>query len=225
MQVRSLSRQPWRRSSISGAAGPYPAGCGCKSRRLHQFRRGLRSKRGMPRQPLRQKWREMVTTRSAVTSYHLRSVAQQTTQLPHMEKIAGAIPARAPIFHPGVAEQQLRRAVNALPRRATEVQVLPPRPISFRQSVGSDVSQWYWEERSATLRAGSILCGRGETAYAPAREAGGRKPVRVQFPPSAPFSRRGWNSRHSGLKPRWTFGSVPVQPRPPRPIMRLCVEQ
>jgi hypothetical protein len=95
----------------------------------------------------------------------------------------------------------------------------------FRQSVGSDVSQWYWEERSATLRAGSILCGRGETAYAPAREAGGRKPMRVQFPPPAPISRRGWNSRHGGLKPRWTLGSVPVQFRPPRSIMRPCVEQ
>ena len=33
-----------------------------------------------------------------------------------------------------------------------------------------------------------FLCGRGETAYAPAREAGGRKPVRVQFPPPAPIS-------------------------------------
>ena len=49
-------------------------------------------------------------------------------------------------------------------------QVLPPRPILFRQSVGSDVSQWYWEERSATLRAGSILCGRGGTS----RRAGPR---------------------------------------------------
>ena len=133
------------------------------------------------------------------------------------------IPPEPPFFR-GVAEQQLQRAVNASPLRAAEVQVLPPRPILFRQSVGSDVSQWYWEERSATLRAGSILCGRGETAYAPAREAGGRKPVRVQFPPSVPFSRRGWNSRHSGLKPRWTLGSVPVQPRSPRPLLRPCVE-
>ena len=51
----------------------------------------------------------------------------------------------------------MQRAVNASPSRAAEVQVLPPRPILFRQSVGSDVSQWYWEERSATLRAGSIF--------------------------------------------------------------------
>ena len=58
------------------------------------------------------------------------------------------IPPEPPFFR-GVAEQQLLRAVNASPLRATKVQVLPPRPILFRQSVGSDVSQWYWEERSA----------------------------------------------------------------------------
>lgn len=64
----------------------------------------------------------------------------------------------------------MQRAVNAPSSRATEVQFLPPRPVSFRQSVGSDVSQWYWEERSATLRAGSNLCGRGGTS----RRAGPR---------------------------------------------------
>lgn len=65
-----------------------------------------------------------------------------------------------------------------------------------------------------------------ELADAPARGAVGRKPMRVQLPPPAPlYSRRGWNSRHDGLKPRWTSGSVPVQPRPSRPLMRPCVEQ
>ena len=105
------------------------------------------------------------------------------------------IPPEPPFFR-GVAEQQLQRAVNASPQRAAEVQVLPPRPILFRQSVGSDVSQWYWEERSAILRAGSILCGRGGTVDATARDVVGRKPMGVRFPPSAPFlSRRGWNKQ------------------------------
>jgi hypothetical protein len=54
-----------------------------------------------------------------------------------------------------------------------------------------------------------------ELADAPAREAVGRKPVRVQLPPPAPLlSRRGWNSRHGGLKPRRTLrvraGATPV---------------
>ena len=59
------------------------------------------------------------------------SMAQQTAQLPHKEKVAGANPARAPIFR-SVAEQQLRRAVNALPLRATKVRVLPLRPICIQ---------------------------------------------------------------------------------------------
>lgn len=45
-----------------------------------------------------------------------------------------------------------------------------------------------------------------ELADAPARGAVGRKPMRVQLPPPAPlYSRRGWNRRHGGLKPRRTL--------------------
>ena len=58
----------------------------------------------------------------------LGSMAQQAAQLPHKEKVAGANPARAPIFR-SVAEQQLRRAVTALPSGATKVRVLPLRPF------------------------------------------------------------------------------------------------
>lgn len=125
----------------------------------------------------------------------------------------------------GVAEQQLQRAVNAPPSRAAEVQVLPPRPILFRQSVGSDVSQWYWEERSATLRAGSILCGRGGTS----RRAGPRSRRAQAHEGATPSVRTNFRGvvgteDTAGLNPAGPSGSVPVQPRPPRPIMRPCVE-
>lgn len=120
----------------------------------------------------------------------------------------------------------MQRAVNAPPSRAPEVQVLSPRPILFRQSVGSDASQWYWEERSATLRAGSILCGRGGTS----RRAGPRSRRAQAHEGATPsartnFSRRGWNSRHGGPKPRWTksvrAGATPAVAT----ILRPCLEQ
>ena len=67
----------------------------------------------------------------------------------------GCEPRPSPPFFRDVAEQQLQRAVNAPSSRTAEVQVLPSRPC--RQSVGSDASRWYREERSASLRAGSIF--------------------------------------------------------------------
>ena len=38
------------------------------------------------------------------------------------------------------------------------------------------------------------------------------------------FSRRGVISKHGGLKIRWASSPVPVQLRPPRPILRPCVK-
>jgi hypothetical protein len=46
------------------------------------------------------------------------------------------------------------------------------------------------------------FCGRGGTGYAPGRESGERKLVRVQVPPPAPISsRRGWNGDTVDSKP------------------------
>ena len=53
---------------------------------------------------------------------------------------AGANPARAPLFR-SVAEQQLQRAVTALPSGATKVRVLPLRPFCI-QPVDSDGLPW-----------------------------------------------------------------------------------
>lgn len=69
---------------------------------------------------------------------------------------------------------------------------------------------------------GSILCERGGIAYAPARDAGERKLMRVRLPPFAPIFRGVVGIRiHSGLKIRWASTPVPVRVRPPRP--RGCV--
>ena len=65
---------------------------------------------------------------------------------------------------------------------------------------------------------GSIFCERGGIAYAPARDAGERKLMRVRLPPFAPIYRGVVGIRiHSGLKIRWASTPVPVQIRPPRP--------
>lgn len=51
---------------------------------------------------------------------------------------------------------------------------------------------------------GSILCERGGIAYAPARDAGERKLMRVRLPPFAPIYRGVVGIRiHGGLKIRW----------------------
>ena len=65
---------------------------------------------------------------------------------------------------------------------------------------------------------GSIFCERGGIAYAPARDAGERKLMRVRLPPLAPIYRGVVGIRiHGGLKIRWASTPVPVQIRPPRP--------
>ena len=65
---------------------------------------------------------------------------------------------------------------------------------------------------------GSIFCERGGIAYAPARDAGERKLMRVRLPPFAPIYRGVVGIRiHGGLKIRWASTPVPVQIRPPRP--------
>lgn len=122
-----------------------------------------------------------------------------------------------------VAEQQMQRAVNAPSCGTTEVRVLPLRPFlhptrrkrrtaMVRQTAGR-MSLWMLH-----------FCGRGGIAYAPARGAGGREPMRVQPPSSAPFFRGVvGTSRHGGFKLRRATEPVPVQLRPPRP-MRPCVE-
>lgn len=104
-------------------------------------------------------------------------------------------------------------------------------------------------ERKSPCRI-HFLRGRGGTAYAPARDAGERKLMRVRLtrtalqcsglpprtcwcavprvvaalrPPSAPLSQRGWNQQTRRTQTPLGSTPVPVQLRPPRP-MRPCVD-
>lgn len=139
-------------------------------------------------------------------------MAQQSAQLPHKEKVAGANPARAPISRRGRAANAARCKRAALTGCGG---ASPSVSTSFcRQSVGSDAPHWYREERSANLRAGSSLCGRGETADAPARGAGGRKPMRVQLPPPAPIYRRVVERIHASLRNSWAQARAGANPVP-----------
>ena len=95
-------------------------------------------------------------------------------------------PLEPPVFR-SVAEQQLQRAVNAPPSRAAKVRVLPLRPFSpakRRQRRILLVSGR--AERKSPCRI-QFFCGRGGTVYAPERESGERKLVRVRLPLSAPI--------------------------------------
>jgi hypothetical protein len=118
----------------------------------------------------------------------------------------------------------MQRAVNAPPFRAAEVQFLPPRPILPAKRRKRRIPLVLGRvERKSPCRIHFLRTWRNRrragprSRWAQAHE-GATPSVRTSL------SRRGWNGRHSGLKPRWTQGSVPVQPRPPRPLLRPCVE-
>ena len=74
-------------------------------------------------------------------------MAQQSAQLPHKEKAAGANPARAPIFVSRRGRAAIAARCKRAAHRATEVQVLPPRPC--RQRIVSDAPPRYGGQRSA----------------------------------------------------------------------------
>jgi hypothetical protein len=118
----------------------------------------------------------------------LGSMAQQAAQLPHKEKVAGANPARAPIFskrgRAAIAARCKRVALagceGASPSAST---ILHPtrrkrRTVLLRQRAGR-TSLWMLQ----------FLCGRGGTVDASARGADGRKSMKVRFPLSAPIYR------------------------------------
>lgn len=59
------------------------------------------------------------------------------------------------------------------------------------------------------------FCRCGETVYAPARDAGERKLVRVRFPLSAPISAGGGISIHASLRNSWARVRAGANPVPP----------
>ena len=142
-------------------------------------------------------------------------MAQQSA-LPHKEKVAGANPARPHFSKRGRAaiaarckRAALRGYEGASPSAST---ILHPtrrkrRTVLVRQTAGR-TSLWMLQ----------FFCGCGETVYAPERESGERKLVRVRLPLSATLlSRRGEIRKHGGLK---TAGRDCLCrcTRPPRPI-------
>ena len=171
-------------------------------------------------------------------------MAQQSAQLPHKEKAAGANPARAPIFS--------KRGRAAIATRCKRV--VPPGYEGASPSASTILHPTRRKRRTVLVRqtAGRTslwmlqFCGCGETVDAPARGAGGRKLMRVRFPLSAPIYRgvvksgntaaskpagrecpcrcksgrrdqscgRAWNSRPGGLKNRC---AAPARGRASRP--------
>ena len=118
----------------------------------------------------------------------LGSMAQQAAQLPHKEKVAGANPARAPIFS--------KRGRAAIATRCKRV--VPPGYEGASPSASTTLHPTRRKRRTVLVRqtAGrtslwmlQFFCGCGETVYAPERESGERKLVRVRLPLSAPLYR------------------------------------
>jgi hypothetical protein len=115
-------------------------------------------------------------------------------------------------FHPGMAEQQLRRAVDAPAQRPTEVRVLLPGPRAC-----SSKSEHAADNRGTTARYRTCppLSSQGDAA-----SAGSHKPgTLVQLRPLHPISRVPRSERRNGLQnqfgwvqlpgdPPWTFGEA-----------------